>query len=372
MLMAASLLLVVAMQSAALAQEPVTVVDMVGRTVQLKGPVKRVILTEANDLLSLALIDPNPVGKLVGWAALRRFDAGTLELYRKKFPDIDKVVVVGDWTPETFSTETAVSLRPDLVLMTTFQDPKLGTGDFAKQFEAAGIPVVFVTSAMNTRTGATDIAPRMRLLGKIFGREKQAEDYISFYQAHLDRVTARLANVKIDKPKVLIETYAGLAECCRAPGRHGWSEFVDLAGGQNLASAAPAQAGGMLSMEYLLAQRPDIYIGNGGSFLHGKGLVIGPAYSTEQTRVALQKLADRPGFSDLKAVKDKCVFAIWTALAAQPVNILIVEQFAKWLQPALFADTDPAATLAEINGRFAAVPMEGNYWLALADAGCRR
>lgn len=350
-------------------QARLTFTDMVGRTVALPGPAKRIVLAEANDLLSLALIDPDPVARLVGWAALRRFDAGMLELYRKKFPATDRVAVVGDWTADTFSVEKTIALRPDLVLMTAFQDPRLGTGEFAKQFEMAGIPVAFVTSAANTRTSATDIAPRLRMLGKILGREAQAEEYIAFYHAKLGRVTGRLAKATIDRPKVLIETYAGLSECCRAPGRHGWAEFVELAGGSNLAAAAPSEAGGMLSMEYLIAQNPDIYLGNGGSYLHDKGLVIGPAYSTEQTRASLRKLIDRPGFKDLKAVRDGRVYAMWTVLGTQPVNILAVERLAKWFHPRLFGDLDPSATLDEINRRFAAVAMPMPLWLALDERG---
>ncbi|MGE0629643.1 MAG: ABC transporter substrate-binding protein, partial [Hyphomicrobiaceae bacterium] len=208
--------------------------------------------------------------------------------------------------------------------------------------------------------------------GRILGRDEAAGDYIAFYNAHLRRVTRRLAEASVVKPKVLIETYAGLSTCCRAPGRHGWAEFVELSGGQNLGAVAPAQAGGVLSMEYLLTQRPDIYIGNGGSYLQGKGLVIGPGYSTGEIREALRRLSARPGFSSLKAVKEGCVYGIWTVLAAQPVSILALEQIAKWLHPRLFSDLEPSATLAEINRRFMAVPMTGTYWLALDDSGCRR
>lgn len=351
------------------AQQPVTFTDMVGRTVTLAKPAQRIVLAEANDLLSLALIDPDPVAKLVGWAALRRFDDGLLRLYREKFPAIDRLAVVGDWTADTFSVERTIALKPDLVIMTAFQDPGLGAGAFAKQFEAAGIPLAFITSAANTRSSATDIAPRLRMLGQILQREKEAEDYIAFYQSRLDRVAQRLASTTVDRPKVLIETYAGLAECCRAPGRHGWGEFIELAGGHNLAPMALAPSGGMLSMEYLIAQRPDVYVGNGGSYLHDKGLVIGPAYSAEQTRASLRKLIERPGFKDLKAVREGRVYAVWTVLAIQPVNILVIERLAKWFHPDLFRDLDPSATLNEINRRFAAVAMPAPLWLALDGSG---
>src|SRR5262249_44279798 len=159
-----------------------------------------------NDLLSLALIDSDPVSRVVGWAALRRFDSGTLEAFRRKFADTDKISVVGDWTADTFSVEKVISLKPDLVLMTAYQDPKMAAGEFTRQFEAAGIPVAFITSARSTQTSATDIGPRLRMLGRLLAREQAAEAYVAFYDTHLQRVTQRLAGAKVARPKVLIET----------------------------------------------------------------------------------------------------------------------------------------------------------------------
>jgi len=351
------------------AGDTVTVTDLAGRQVTIKRPVKRIILAEANDLMSMAFIHPDPVSLVVGWAAVGRMDKGTLAAYRRKFPAIDGIAEVGSWTADTFSVEKALSLKPDLVLLTAYQDPKLGAGAIAQAFEAAGVPVVFVTAPGSAHMQATDIAPRMTLLGKILGREKEADAVIAFYREHLEHVRRRIAQSSPPRPKVLIDTYAGLSNCCRAPGRHGWSEFVDLAGGQNLSAADPSSGGGMMSMEYILAQNPDVYIGNGGSYMEvkakGKGLLVGPAYTAEESRETLARLMQRPGFPELKAVKDGQVYGVWTALALQPENILLAEIMAKWLHPDLFRDLDPKTTLAEINRRFLAVPMEGVYWVGL-------
>jgi iron complex transport system substrate-binding protein len=347
------------------AQAPVSFTDMAGRGVTLPHPPQRIILTEANDLLSFALLDPDPAAKVVGWAALRRFDNGTLEAYRRRFPAIDRIEIVGDWSAESFAAEKAIALKPDLVLMTAYQEPGLGNGDLTRRFEAAGIPVAFVTSGANTRTSATEIAPKLKMFGTILGREREAEDYIGFYRRHLDAITERIARANPSRPSVLIETYAGLGECCRAPGRHGWSEFVELAGGRNLGIDTP-QAGGMLSLEYLLAQEPQIYIGNGGSYLDGKGLMIGPGYDRATIRASLERLTERSGFREIRPVREGKVYAIWTVFATQPINIVAIEQIAKWLHPDLFANLDPAATMAAINRRLS-VPMEGIYWLGLND-----
>ena len=39
--------------------------------------------------------------------------------------------------------------------------------------------------------------------------------------------------------------------------------------------------------------------------------------------------------------------------------------------PKLFADLDPARTLAETNPRFMAMPLEGPFWIGLEDETSR-
>jgi iron complex transport system substrate-binding protein len=41
----------------------------------------------------------------------------------------------------------------------------------------------------------------------------------------------------------------------------------------------------------------------------------------------------------------------------------MIEQLAKWLHPDLFGDLKPEATIAELNDRFLAVPMQGTFWI---------
>ncbi|MCG5477222.1 MAG: ferrichrome ABC transporter, partial [Sinorhizobium fredii] len=67
----------------------------------------------------------------------------------------------------------------------------------------------------------------------------------------------------------------------------------------------------------------------------------------------------------IAAVRNGRVHGLWNFFNAIPLNIVAAEAFAAWLRPDLFADVDPARTLAEINERFAAVPFEGAYWISL-------
>ena len=67
----------------------------------------------------------------------------------------------------------------------------------------------------------------------------------------------------------------------------------------------------------------------------------------------------------LKAVRDKRVHGLFHNIMATPLNLLAAEALARWLHPEAMQDIDPDATMAEINARFLAVPMQGIYWIDL-------
>ncbi|MGH7003361.1 MAG: ABC transporter substrate-binding protein, partial [Alphaproteobacteria bacterium] len=71
----------------------------------------------------------------------------------------------------------------------------------------------------------------------------------------------------------------------------------------------------------------------------------------------------------LTAIRAGHGFAVSHQLSISALSVLVLECFAKWIHPALFADLDPSDTLAEINRRFMAVPMEGTFWTSLTDEG---
>ncbi len=80
-----------------------------------------------------------------------------------------------------------------------------------------------------------------------------------------------------------------------------------------------------------------------------------------------------PGLSGLTAARDGRVHGLWNFFNAVPLNIVAVEAVARWVRPEIFGDLDPAATLAEINSRFSAIPFDGALWISLgtADDGSR-
>lgn len=338
--------------------------DITGHRVSLPTPAKRIVLAEGRQIVALAVIHPDPVSLLAGWQGdLRRSDRTTYALYRKKFPAIDTVPVLGSGGETTFSVERAIAVKPDVVVLGLGFAPGGHSSDIARQLTAAGITVVFTDFFVDP---FDHMLPSLRILGQVIGRETQANAFAAFYTAHMDRIAARLKIRLTRAPTVLVEAHAGMGECCFAPGRKNLGDYIAFAGGDSISADRVPGPTGQLNLEYIVARDPQVYVATGGSHLEATGgLVIGPGYDAATIRARLAALAARPGIAEISAVRWHRVHGLFHNLIATPLNIVAVEALAKWINPDLFRDVDPAATIADLNARFLAVPMQGIYLIDL-------
>lgn len=346
------------------AADTITVTDIAGRQVTLKRPVQRIVLGEGRQILALGLIHPDPASLLAGWPDdLKRQDKVTYGAYAEKFPALDAVPVIGRGNEATFSIERALATNPDIAILSGGYGPSAKSGSIIDRFTAAGVPVVFVDFVAKP---LENTLPSIKLLGQILGQEKRAEEFTEFYRSRMQRIEGRLAQEKPKLPSVFMHAHAGAFECCNSPGRATVGAFIDAAGGRNIAAPMLAQAFGQLSLEYVLQQDPEVYVGTGGTHLEGTGgLVLGPGVTPEKARKLLQAIADRPAFAGMSAMRNGRVYGLWHLFSNAPFNVVAVEVLAKWFHPALFADVDPDASLRELNEHFLPVPMTGTYWIGL-------
>lgn len=342
------------------AEGPIAFKDITGRDISLPRPATRILLAEGRQMVAVSLIHDNPVGVLAGWLGdMRRNDKETYDLYRSKFPSIDVVPVLGMGTDGSFSIERAIAIRPDVAVLGLGFAPGGHSNDIAQRLEAAGIPIVitdfFVDPFKNT-------LPSMRILGHVLGRDAQASAFIDFYQTHMNDIAARLRDRHGPAPSILVEAHAGMAECCFSPGKKNFGEYIAFAGGASISADVIPGPTGHLSLEYVIAKDPEIYVATGGSHLAATGgLVIGPGYDLATIQSRLAALVARPGFSTIRAVREHRVHGLFHNLMTTPLNIVATEALAKWINPPLFADLDPTRTLAQINRQFLTVPFQGTY-----------
>lgn len=78
-------------------------------------------------------------------------------------------------------------------------------------------------------------------------------------------------------------------------------------------------------------------------------------------------MTDQPGWSGLKAVQSGKLYGVWHQFYNSPFHFAILQQFAKWMYPDLFADVDPAANLKAYHVTFLPITYSGTFWVGLND-----
>ena len=333
--------------------------DAAGRTVRLAEPAHRIVTNESLLLLSLALVDPDPVSRIAGWAAPQRIDRGMYEAYRRRFPAIETIPAVGGVLPAKTSVEAILAVKPDLFVVSIWEN---GWSEAVTTLEAAGVPVLFLDGPVNDGKGpAETTAFSVELLAKAVGREEKGKAFGDFLRARYKRITDR--TIGLEPVSVLVDAHAG-ATCCATPGKgNRMTEYLRLAGGKSIGADVPGYDG-LLSPEYVLGADPAVYIATGGPHLAAQGgLVLGGGIGAQAAQKSFADILGKDIRGALSAVREGRAHAVSHQLSISVLNILIFECFAKWMHPAVFADIDPDPTLVEINERFLAVPLEGSFWI---------
>lgn len=352
-----ALLLVLAAAALPLRAE-VTATDVTGRTVTLPAPASRIVLGDARHLAVLGMLHDDPVALVAGWREDKGLDPATRAAYAAKFPALEGIAAIGSGNRQ-LSVESTIAQAPDLVLLSLVdaRDPNMAR--VADQLGAAGIPVAFVD--FFTRPLENTVAS-LRLIGALTGADARAEGFIAFYDSHLSRVRDRLAGAAPEPPRVFVQVHAAPGACCATVGRGVFDDFIDAAGGHNIGRDMVPGVMGNVGLENLLAADPDIFLATGGAHMAARGgLVLGPGIAADTARESLAALIADPG---LAAAAGGRAHGVWHLFNDFPAHVALVEYLAKVFHPALFADLDPAATMAEFEARFSPVALDGTWWLA--------
>ncbi len=361
--MLAALLLSAGATSSSLAA---TITDIAGREVTVPDRVDRILLGEGRLFYAVSLLEgKKPIERIVGWQGdFRKLDTQTYAVYKEKFPKIDDIPLIGNTSADSISPEKALTLNPDVAIFGLSGGHGPGkNSELVRQFERAGVPVVFVDFRANP---LKNTLPSMRVLGKVLHREPQAESYIAFYQNNLRQIAAFSARVPQDKkPTVFIELRAASTdECCGTTGKGNMGDFIEQAGGNNIARDLLPGPLGTVNLEYVIARDPQIYIASGGQPADSRspGIKLGANVSPTEAKRSLLKVTARQGIQQLNAIKEGRRYAIWHNFYNSPYNILAIQAFAKWFYPEQFASLDVTATEKELYEQFLAVEPSGTYW----------
>jgi iron complex transport system substrate-binding protein len=186
-------------------------------------------------------------------------------------------------------TEKILALDPDLVF--TFSDLQ---AEIVADLIRNGLEV----HAFNHRTVA-GIFAMIRTVGAIVDADARARDLAQELEDRVEQVRQRSARLHA-RPKVFFEEWdEPLISAI------GWvSDLIGIAGGDNIfpfQARQPAGKDRIVSAEDVIAARPDIIIGS----LCGK-------------KFRAEKVAMRPGFADLPAVRNGQLHEIKSSIILQP------------------------------------------------------
>jgi iron complex transport system substrate-binding protein len=351
---------------------PTTLTDVLGRTVTLNLPSSRILLGGSRFLYTMAMLNKaDPTAHVVGWPDdLEQNDPDTYQRYLQRFPAISKIPTVGQLPNGSLSVEQGIDLRPDVFVVSAFSFKAAQDAGIVGRLQDAGVPTVvldyFVDPLRNT-------VPSVRLMGQIMGRSAEAENYISYYQAAVQKVRTRLDNAHQPPTPAFLWRAPGYYDCCATFARSNLGSMVTFAGGDNLADSLLNTQQGTLAPETVLTRNPPVVIATGADWApgtpakQGEFVALGYNESQAQAQAQLRAVLDRQaGFDNLAAVQNHRMYVVWHHFYDSPYNYLAIEWFAKWLHPDLFTDVDPDASMRDLQNRFLPIAPGGTFWAGVS------
>ncbi|WP_260856144.1 ABC transporter substrate-binding protein [Pseudomonas oryzihabitans] len=336
--------------------------DVLGRTVTLAVPAKRVVLG-FNFTDYLAVGGEQAFAAVVGISrgAWERKVPGTWRVYVAKLPPLAELPDVGEVENNSFSVEKVLALKPDLVVLAAWQFQALDSE--VKRLEQLGIPVVAID--YNAQTLERHLAST-RLLGVITGQEARAAELADVYAKAVQDIQTRLAAAHRPKPRVYVEFgNKGPAEYSFTYGQNMWGAMVTLAGGDNIAAPFVQWWGVMNPEQVLMAQPQVIFISGREDNSNPAALPMGPGVTADEARSHLRAFMQRPGWANLPAIRDGRLYGVYQGASRSLEDFAMLQFIAKQLYPDLFQDLDPMANYREFYRRYLPIQPQGTFAVGL-------
>lgn len=339
-----------------------TIQDVIGRKITLDLPAKRILLGfYIEDYFAIG--GDKSFDKLAGmsrgWFVKSR--PAVWAQYVARQPALQNVPDVGNVQDQTFSIEKALAAKPEVVILAEWQYKALGPD--LTRLDRAGIPVVVVD--YNAQTLDRHLAST-RVLGELTGETARAQRIGAEYKQTIDTIRQRIANAKLPKPRVYVELGdKGPSEYSYTYGRNMWGAMVELAGGHNV--AAPfIKTWGPINPEQLIASKPEVVLIAGYENLtNPTAMQIGQGIDAPTSRHRLIGFTRRNGWSDLPAIRNRRVHAVYHGATRSILDAALLQYVAKTLYPGLFQDVNPEATYLGFYQRYLPIRPQGAFMVGL-------
>jgi iron complex transport system substrate-binding protein len=244
---------------------PLTLTDDAGREVTLESEPERIVSLAPSNTEIVCAVDA--CDRLVG---VTDFDDHPPEVV-----DVPKVVIYA-----SVDVELVVEAEPDLVLAA---GNEITPSSVIQQIEQLGLPVLVLYPET-----LEEVYDNIRLVGRALGREDRADEVVDGMEERAAAVVAAVEGV--ERPLTLYEVYHGEGVTYTAGEGSFLASLLELAGAEPLTGDAQ----GLIAAEELVMADPELILLGTASY--------DPALADPDS--ALATVAERPGWGDLRAVRD--------------------------------------------------------------------
>lgn len=214
----------------------VTVVDQLGREVELDGTPEKII--SSYYISTSLLINLEVQDKLVGIEA----KAKTREMYKKVAKELIDLPAVG--TSKEINIEECANLNPDLVIIPT------RLKEFIPKFEELKIPVIAIEPETLDQFKET-----VKLIGKAVGKEEKANKLVNYYDDTISKVKELNKNLT-EKQNVYLAGSDSVLKTCTSKMYQNY--MFEVCGGENVTKELTDGYWTTISVEELVKKNPDV------------------------------------------------------------------------------------------------------------------
>lgn len=350
--------------SAGIQAEIKTLTDVMGREVKVDVPIKRGILTfYYPDYIAVSGMDnfKNIAG--ISREFWEKFNIGSWNLFLEKMPQLKDIADVGYATNGNFSTEKALSLKPDALIIPKVQYEALSAE--LPRFEALNVPVIVVD--FNDQTLENHLKS-IRLFGELAGTTERAEQIAKDYENGMNLIAERIQKANLPKPKIYIEFgNKGPEEYSFTFGKNMWGAIADFVGGDNI-SKPFIENWGQINPEQFLTNPPEVVLISGTEANVDKNpniMAMGININEADAQKRLSGFLTRKGWDNIPAVQNKRIFGIYHTASRSITDLASAQFMAKALYPELFADIDPVKTYLDFYQKHLGLEPKGTFFIQL-------
>ena len=336
--------------------------DVLGRKVQLDKPLDKVIIQGSGSggpFMTMMYLDKdNFYKKIAGIDDGIRKDRN--DLYKRlvdKIPELDNIKRVSNFADNDFSVEELLSIDADGIIAPVSYKAQIDAIE-----DKLDIPVLYVDYH---NQDFDDHIKSTEIIAKATGLDKNLDKLNGFYKEKINTMKEKLKDVK-DKPKVYLEHgYEGEHAYGNSYGNNMmWGKIINDCGGYNLTGDVLGEKEATpVSEEFVLSNDPDLIFLTGAEWIEKpESMKMGFGISPEDVNKKIKKYKTRNGWDNLKAMKDKNVYAIGQNLARDMSDFYAYESLAKTFHPDLFDDVDPEADMKEFYDNFMPIEYEGCWF----------